>query len=141
MALDSVQPEAGSSRDEFLRETHNVVLATNRRDGAPQLSPVWFLWTGAHFVISVGVGTAKAANIRRDPRISLCIDDPAGTRYSVATGTADWLDDAATPDQVWALLGKYMPASEMASYWEGVQREEPQRLFTLVPTKFVWLGF
>lgn len=130
-----------AEQDQFLHEMRNAVLATNRREGAPQLSPVWFLWTGDSFLISAGRHTAKAANIRRDPRVSICIDDVAGARYLVATGRAEWLDEAVERERALVLVAKYMAPEEVLPYWERVEVEEPQRLFTLTPEHYVWRGF
>src|SRR3954468_18047886 len=62
---------------EFLATTPNVTVATIRADGLPQLTPNWFLWTGSVFLISVEASTVKVRNLRRDPRIVLCVDDVA----------------------------------------------------------------
>ncbi|MGA2872475.1 MAG: PPOX class F420-dependent oxidoreductase [Candidatus Dormibacteria bacterium] len=59
---------------EFISQNHRAVLATRRRDGSPQLSPV---------VVAVGVGdeltvssretAVKTRNLRRDPRYDLVV--------------------------------------------------------------------
>ena len=58
----------------FLRTNHSAVLATFRRDGRPQLSPVA---AGVDDEGRVEVSTRETAmkvkNLRRDPRISLCV--------------------------------------------------------------------
>ena len=59
---------------DFLRDNHRVVMATFRADGRPQLSPV----TAAvddegRVVISSRETAVKVKNLRRDPRISLCL--------------------------------------------------------------------
>jgi hypothetical protein len=46
-----------------------VLVATIRRDGGPRLSPVEpLLWDGDLW-LSMGLGSRKAADLRRDPRI------------------------------------------------------------------------
>jgi PPOX class probable F420-dependent enzyme len=58
----------------FVREHSNTVLATFRRDGRPQLSPVnTAIDDGGFAVISSRETAAKVKNIRRDPRVSLCV--------------------------------------------------------------------
>ncbi len=39
----------------FLTEPCNVILGTLRKDGSPQLNPMWFYWTGEVFYISTEV--------------------------------------------------------------------------------------
>lgn len=54
---------------EFVRANHHAVLATLRRDGSPQLTPVTAAVddTGA-VIISSRQRAAKVLNLRRDPR-------------------------------------------------------------------------
>jgi hypothetical protein len=52
----------------FLARRRNAVIATNRRDGPPQLSTVWYRWTGEVFHISTQRDLHKTVNLRRDPR-------------------------------------------------------------------------
>jgi PPOX class probable F420-dependent enzyme len=57
----------------FLREHHYGVLATTRRDGRPQLSPVLGTIDGTgRLVISSREPAYKVSNLRRDPRASYC---------------------------------------------------------------------
>jgi PPOX class probable F420-dependent enzyme len=58
---------------EFLRHSHRAVLITYRRDGGLQSSPVAATVDAeGRVVISTRTHLAKAANARRDPRVSLC---------------------------------------------------------------------
>jgi PPOX class probable F420-dependent enzyme len=59
---------------EFLRDNHRAVLATFRRDGMPQLSPVAVAVDDDGYALISSRETAmKTKNIRRDPRASLCV--------------------------------------------------------------------
>jgi PPOX class probable F420-dependent enzyme len=58
----------------FIQTNHHAVLATNRRDGRPQLSPVACAVDDAGAVVISSRETAiKVTNLRRDPRASLCV--------------------------------------------------------------------
>lgn len=59
---------------EFLRHNNRAVLATHRRDGGIQQSPV-LAAVDDHdrVVISTRTGAVKTLNLRRDPRAGLCI--------------------------------------------------------------------
>ena len=58
----------------FVGQHSNTVLATFRLDGRPQLSPVNTAIDDAGFaVISSRETAVKTRNIRRDPRVSLCV--------------------------------------------------------------------
>jgi len=57
---------------EFVRHNHQAVLATFRRDGMPQMSPVGAVIDAeGRVVISSREPAMKVRNIRRDPRVSL----------------------------------------------------------------------
>lgn len=73
-------PDADADADavlraqEFLATHHRAVLVTRRRDGAVQTSPVAAgVDAAGRVVISTPSRTAKARNLRRDPRASLCV--------------------------------------------------------------------
>ncbi len=58
----------------FVRAHHRAVLATMRRDGRPQLSPVaCAVDDSGHIVVSTRQTAMKTKNIRRDPRVSICV--------------------------------------------------------------------
>ena len=57
-----------------IAEQHHVVLATLRRDGTPQMSPVLATVDGqGHVVVSSREAAFKVRNLRRDPRAWLCV--------------------------------------------------------------------
>ncbi len=58
----------------FLREHHRAVLATYRRDGRAQMSPVAAgVGADGRVVVSSRETAFKVKNLRRDPRASLCV--------------------------------------------------------------------
>ncbi|UQU68029.1 PPOX class F420-dependent oxidoreductase [Couchioplanes caeruleus] len=79
---------------EFLRPRHHAILMTTRRDGRPQSSPnTCGLDAQGRIVISTYPERAKAANIRRDPRVSVCVlSDDFGGAWVQVDGTAEVLD-------------------------------------------------
>jgi len=48
-------------------------LATLRKDGTPQVDPVWVGRDGNRVLIGTGEGTVKARNALRDPRVALSL--------------------------------------------------------------------
>ena len=59
---------------DFVRAHHRAVLATARRDGTPQLTPVTpGVDAEGRIVISTREPLAKTRNLRRDPRAWLCV--------------------------------------------------------------------
>lgn len=58
----------------FVRHQHHAVLSTLAADGTPQLSPVTVGTDDeGHVVISTRQTAYKVRNIRRDPRVWLCV--------------------------------------------------------------------
>ncbi|MBQ0895924.1 PPOX class F420-dependent oxidoreductase [Micromonospora sp. U56] len=99
---------------DFIRPRHRVLLMTTRSDGRPQSSPVSFgVDAEGRLVISTYPERAKAANIRRDPRVSACVlsDDWDGPWVQV-DGTAEVLD---LPDALEPLV----------QYFRGISGEHP----------------
>jgi PPOX class probable F420-dependent enzyme len=92
----------------FLIEQRNLILATVRRDGSPQQSPLWYLWTGSAFVMSTIESTAKWANLNRDPRCSVCVDEPESGKAIVAYGRAH-LQSEDVRDLTFEIVKKYYP--------------------------------
>ena len=78
--------------DRFLEERPTATLGTLMRDGSPQASVLWYLWDDGEFVMSTIDSTAKWHNLKRDPRCSLCIEEPKSGQMVVAYGDATLVD-------------------------------------------------
>ncbi len=76
----------------YLREKRFAVLATLNKDGTPQLTTMWYLLEDdGTIMMNTRVGRLKGRNMRRDPRISICIED--GYRYLTIKGRVEMIDD------------------------------------------------
>ena len=63
----------------ILRSREFAHLATIGPDGAPQSTPMWFLWDGEYIKFTHTTTRQKYRNIQRDPRVAVSIidaDDP-----------------------------------------------------------------
>lgn len=59
---------------DYVRGHHRAVLSTVRRDGTPQMSPVAVAVDGeGRVIVSTRERSAKAKNVRRDPRAWVCV--------------------------------------------------------------------
>ncbi len=91
-------PVQGQELDSFLAGKRNAVVATIRKDGQPQLTPVSFHWDGALLRFSTTKGRAKFRNLQRDPRITVCIDEAQPSpRYLTIYGRVEMTDQ---PEEV-----------------------------------------
>lgn len=59
----------------FLSERRFAVLATINGDGTPQQSTMWYDLRGDRIMMNTLVGRLKERNLKRDPRISMCVED------------------------------------------------------------------
>lgn len=75
----------------FLSERRYAVLATIHKDGSMQQTVMWYLLEGDTIVMNTKKGRIKDRNIRRDPRISICVQE--GYNYITISGTAELNDD------------------------------------------------
>jgi PPOX class probable F420-dependent enzyme len=75
---------------ELLRSRALALVSTLGPDGAPQTTPVWFVFDGEHVRFSLVEGRQKLRNLRRDPRASVVVVDPTEpTRYVELRGTVE----------------------------------------------------
>ncbi len=74
----------------FIRAHHRGVLATTRRDGAPQMSPVLVgVDDDGTLIISTREGAMKTLNVRRLGRAAVCVfQDEFFGEWVQAEGTA-----------------------------------------------------
>jgi PPOX class probable F420-dependent enzyme len=75
----------------LLQERRFAVLGTINKDGSPQLTTMWYLLDGDVILMNTKAGRTKERNMRRDPRISVCIED--GYSYVTISGTVEMIDD------------------------------------------------
>ena len=61
---------------DLLKQPTFAHLTTLMPDGSPQVTPVWFDYDGNHVIVNSAKGRVKDRNMRRDPRVAICILDP-----------------------------------------------------------------
>jgi PPOX class probable F420-dependent enzyme len=107
-------------RDElldFIRPRHHAILMTTRRDGRPQSSPnTCGVDSEGRIVISTYPERVKATNIRRDPRVSVCVlSDDFGGAWVQVDGVAEVID---LPDSVEPLVEYFRVISGEHPDWD-----------------------
>ena len=134
------EPTVNEATQAVLDKQLNLILATTRKDGSPQVSPLWYLWKDGEFVISTITRTAKWWNLKRDPRCSLCVDDPDSGQMVVAFGSAR-LDDGDVWDRTWALVAKYRKSEEVQGHMDRIFKGVQRVLIIVRPEKIVTRNF
>ena len=78
--------------EEFLQAPRNAVMGTIRKDGSSQLSAIWFTMRDGKLCTTIDNNSAKYYNIRRDPRVVVCVNAAHPDARSVTIfGTAELL--------------------------------------------------
>lgn len=121
-----------------VRTQHHAVLATTRRDGTVQMSPVA---AGAdeqgRVSISSRATAYKVRNLRRDPRASVCVlpDGFFGGRWVQIDGTAEIV---SLPEAMELLVDYYRSVAGEHPDWDdyraAMQREQ-RVMIRISPTR------
>ena len=75
--------------DRLLAERRVAVLGTRASDGRAMLAPIWYVHRDGKILMRTAQDSLKAAHIRRDPRVTVCVQDERAPYKSVTVyGTA-----------------------------------------------------
>jgi PPOX class probable F420-dependent enzyme len=118
----------------------DAAFATIRPDGTPEIAPVWFLWRDGALVVSTSVETRRWANLQRDPRCSVLIDDLENGCYVAIYGKAELIRGdvrAFTRD----VVARYIEADRVESYLNDTVYTGAERTIIRVkPDRLVAFG-
>lgn len=128
-------PENAMTKQEIDKRLEGRALArmaTYREDGMIHLTPIWFDWDGERFRHTLGAGRVHLKNLRRDPRVTILVDeDPrlerglaAGAWAIQARGTAELSQDEGLIREVThAVLLRALGAADADAYTEPIMAE------------------
>jgi PPOX class probable F420-dependent enzyme len=127
--------------EEFLQAPRHAIVGTNRRDGPPQLTPVWYLYEKGKLYTTMFVKSAKYRNLRRDPRIGICIvGDHPDARAVMIYGTVEfWPEHSeAYQDYGWRVTRRYHESDEAArKYKESLASDEESVMVVVTPERIL----
>lgn len=84
-------------------------LGTLMKDGSPQVTPVWVDYDGKYVRFNSALGRVKDKNIRRDPRVSISLQDPTNPyRYLEIRGKVVEITQTGADDHINKLSQKYL---------------------------------
>jgi len=125
---------------DFVRTRHHLLLATTRRDGRPQISPVsGGVDDQGRIVISTYPGRAKTVNAERDPRVSvlvLVLSDDWNDAWVQVDGDAEVLHMPEAED---ALVDYYRCIAGEHPDWDeyrAAMRVQGKSLIRVTPTRW-----
>lgn len=124
-------------REFLLGGTKTGKLATVRKDGRPHVVPIWYDLDGDTLVFTTGGESLKYKNMKRDPRVSITVDDQTPPySYVMIEGTVSFSED---PGELlyWAtrIGSRYMGEDQAEAYGkrnsapgEVIVRIKPSRI-------------
>jgi PPOX class probable F420-dependent enzyme len=111
-------------------------LATLLSDGHPQVTPVWCDFDGTHIRINSAKGRVKDRNMRRDPRVTLTLQDPDNPyRYLEVRGKVIEITETGADAHIDSLAKKYLGVDTYPYRGPGearvIYKIQPQRTSTM----------
>lgn len=126
----------------FLEHGRVAIVGTNRRNAGPNLSPLWYLWDGENFLISTYDDAGKVKSVRRDPNMSLCIDDGLSNLglYVTVYGKGEVFGPGeAAVEPSLKLIKKYRYTDEASlQHWQEINAENQRVVIVMRPEQWVW---
>lgn len=107
----------------FLEQPRMCVMATINSDGSPHLTVMWFELVSDTVILNMTRGLVKDGNLRRDPRMAICIED--GPRYVTLTGRAEIVEDRVVQErEVNQMATRYSGARLGAGHWDRIAEQD-----------------
>jgi PPOX class probable F420-dependent enzyme len=120
----------------LLSKSNNAIVGVNRTVGGPQLTPVWYTWDGTSFLFSTTKDRAKYLNLKRDPSISLIVDDLETHTYVVAYGRAEIIEQNVG-ELTRPIIAKYTSADKFEQMMKMIENDPGRVLVVLHPEKIL----
>lgn len=125
--------------DELLDERgHLLRVATVDDDGFPRVVPIWFIRQGDNILFTPRGSSVFLANIRRDPRVGLSIDeDPLPYRKVTARGTARIIHEPGNDDEwrdLYRSIAKRYVDDDVADAYVDNTSDQPRALIAVSMT-------
>src|ERR1019366_4690177 len=121
---------------EFLGERgHLARIATVRADGSPSVVPVWFIFEAGKVMITPRKYSAFLANLQREPRVAITIDENSGLyRKVLFEGKVEILykvgEDRKWDDVYRRIACRYIDEAS-ADYYLSETRDQPRALIAV----------
>ncbi|HKY50288.1 MAG TPA: PPOX class F420-dependent oxidoreductase [Candidatus Limnocylindria bacterium] len=118
---------------DFIRKNPRAILATHRKDGSPQMSPIVVaIDDDGRLLVSSREPAYKTKNVRRDARVSMChMNDGFFGEWIQTDGTAEIV---SLPDAMELLVDYYRRLSGEHPDWDDYRAamERDKRLIIRV---------
>jgi PPOX class probable F420-dependent enzyme len=108
----------------FAAEANVAVLATVDGKGRPHATPIWYLFDGGDFVMSVGRGGQKHRNLQRNPNATLVIDSRVVPYYALMASGEVEVGPPLTEEQRTTIARRYLGEDLARRYLEATAGQD-----------------
>jgi len=116
----------------FLERPRFATLSTVNADGAPFSAVVWYALEGDRMLFNSSNGRRWPANLRRDPRVALMVEE--GYNYVQLVGRVHIIDDQeAAQAQMAKITARYITKPELLEARIAEFRAQQRVGFELIP--------
>ena len=123
-------------QEQIIREEKLAILATLRRDGSPQLTPINYVYQDGRFLMSTTREGAKYHNARRNPHVSLCILRSEGRPYVSVFGQAR-IEEQDIVEGTGAIFKRIMDNRPLPENFAELLAQQRRVLIIVTPERFV----
>jgi PPOX class probable F420-dependent enzyme len=120
----------------LLAQPNTAIIGVNRAKGGPQLTVVWYFWDGKDFYFSTSKDRAKYVNIKRNPAISLLVDDSTTHTSVIAYGQAEIVEQNIAL-LTRPLIEKYVPEAQREEMLKSIADDPNRVIVVLHPEKII----
>jgi PPOX class probable F420-dependent enzyme len=132
-----VTTEWGKHAEQRLQSNSIAWLTTVGGDGRPSTVPVGFVWEGQTLLIFSQPNKQKLRNIRKNPRVTLALDETeGGTDVVIVEGTAELIDDPQISVEMPAYVEKYGTLLQSIGWTPESMASDYSQAIRVTPTKF-----
>ena len=120
-----ISAEQQSKLAEFLAPPRIAVVATIGRDGMPQLTPNWYVYSDRRLLVSTTKQRVKHRNLVRDGRIAVCVcSEPLAEEYVTVRGRAEIRDDDSIWEDTRAIVERYVEPDRVEARMDVLRGED-----------------
>lgn len=126
----------GKHADQRLQSNRIAWLTTVGGDGRPYTVPVGFVWEEQTLLIFSQPKKQKLRNIRKNPRVTLALDETErGHDVVIVEGTAELIDDPQISMKMPAYVEKYGASIESMGWTLESMAADYSQAIRVTPTK------
>ncbi len=123
--------------DLLTKKTTFANVATVMKDGSPQVTPVWFDYTGGKIRINTARGRVKARTLKEGTRVAIAIMDPENPyRYVQVRGRVASVTENGANAHIDSLAKKYLGKDK----YPFAQPGEVRVMYEIEPTSAQAMG-